>query len=288
MAADSVQPLAIATGLVASAGPGLGRVAVRLQIDSPPASALRGIDLLSPLLAWTRSRNSIVEVSLGSFDPRGSWYVNPLPQASERLEFLLSPASREELIRGMRKGARLSIRKAERIGLQATLGDERDTASFAVLYRQTLARLHQRKGVPRARFDPRPLADLIQAEAARLYIAREGSEMLAGLVFGCFGDGAYYLLNGAGPRALETGAVAFTLAYALADLSKRGFQRLNLGGVSAEARDPESSDHGLYAFKAGLGARPVACVSGRVVCRPGRSAAIGFARRIASARTLRR
>jgi lipid II:glycine glycyltransferase (peptidoglycan interpeptide bridge formation enzyme) len=73
----------------------------------------------------------------------------------------------------------------------------------------------------------------------------------------------------------------------MTDLSAEGFDRINLGGVPATARDPASPDHGLYTFKLGLGGEPTPCVGGRLRLRPIRLALFDLARSV-RARSVRR
>lgn len=281
--ADDRHPVALALGFLR---PGRQRIARRVaswvEFDTPPTTALQGVDLLAPLVDWIKEQRSIVELRLGSFEPLGAWRSDVLPEAAHRIEFQLAPAPRDELVSGMRRLARRSIHKAENLGLTVERGDIDDVAAFAELYKQTLARLHQSKGVPRGTIGIDAITSLMNSGAASLYVTRENQEIIVGWLFGTFGDSAYSLLSGSGDRALETGAVPFTLAYALSDLSRHDYKRLNLGGVDASASEPDSPDHGLYAFKAGLGATPVVCTSGRVVFRCLRSRAIYLARRLLS------
>jgi lipid II:glycine glycyltransferase (peptidoglycan interpeptide bridge formation enzyme) len=128
---------------------------------------------------------------------------------------------------------------------------------------------------------------LLGSGRARLYLARFDNEYVAGCVFGVAGGNAFYLYNGSSETALRVGATPLTLLRAMTELSEEGFERINLGGVPASARDPASPDHGLYTFKLGLGGEPALCRGGRVSLRPIRLTLFDLARSV-RARTIRR
>jgi len=278
---DQAAPTAIAIGTLVPAAPGLGRCVASLQFDSAPVSGAPGLDLLTPVVDWALAHRTIAEVRLGSFGSQGAWRSGVLPNPVARIEFLVAPSPRADIVRRMHRLARRSIRKAEGLGLLVRQGRPEDVHNFARLHRQTLIRLNRRKGVSLASsLDVDAVARLIDLGAASLYLTEEAGDPVVGWLFGTFGADAYSLLSGNGERALETGAVPLTLAHALSDLFERGFTRLNVGGVEASARAPDSPDHGLFAFKAGLGTTQVERTSGRVVCRPLPHLALSLARRV--------
>jgi lipid II:glycine glycyltransferase (peptidoglycan interpeptide bridge formation enzyme) len=185
----------------------------------------------------------------------------------------------------MRKGTRGSIKRAEKLGVEVRRTDAPDDLlAFAKLYKETLDRLERKKGVRAAAVDPFQLAASLQlltsSGTGRLYLAfAEGAE-ITGCFFTTFNRSAYYLLNGANGRALQIGGTPLTLLKALEDFAHEGFTRINLGGVAAEAASPASPDHGLYAFKLGLGTSPVSCTSGRLLVRPLRASAVKLALKV--------
>jgi hypothetical protein len=111
----------------------LGRIAARLEPDIAPTGAASGGYFLNRLMRWARQQLSIVEIHLRSFDVRGTWGASPLPEPSERVEFVLDPAPRAELTRRMRSSARSSVKKPERRDLTVRLGGAEDGAQSAEL-----------------------------------------------------------------------------------------------------------------------------------------------------------
>ncbi|HZT15014.1 MAG TPA: GNAT family N-acetyltransferase [Gaiellaceae bacterium] len=257
-----------------------GRLLRRLEFDSAPLGTGEG-DLLAPLLAWCRSQRTLLDLRLGSFDARRSWGNVPLPHPAARIEFLAAPAAREQLLRRMREDKRRAVKRAEHAGLEVREGGRGDVDAFVDLYDQTIARLSGAKGVALETLDREAVAELVESGSGRLFLVWEGPDPVAACLFGTFGRSAFYLHNGAGARAFETGAVPLLILESLERLGAEGFDRLNLGGVGAAAVDPADRDHGLYIFKSSLGTAQSACEGGTVVLRPRLLSALSVARRVA-------
>jgi Acetyltransferase (GNAT) domain len=262
-----------------------GRVASYVTIDTPPATAHVGIDFVEPVRRWARtSGRPIIEVRLGSFDPRSQWSPTSPPRPISRYEFLVPPRTPGEVLRAMRKGTRSSVKRAERLSVEIRSGGSpADLLEFARLYALTVTQLQQKKRVSPDRYNPEThaaaLEVLMRHGAGRVYLAWRDGEPIAGCLFGIWDASAYYLQNGAHPAARDCGAVHLTLHRAITELLKQGFTRINLGGVPADARHTSSIDHGLYAFKLGLGAEPFACTGGSLMIRPHRAKAVSIVRR---------
>jgi hypothetical protein len=271
------EPLAMALGFESPDRSTLrGRLARRLEFDSPPASLIVGADLLSPLTKWARKSPALVELRCGSFDARSAWTPGALRDLTWRYEFLVQCTDGVALLAGMRKGARSSIRKAQRIGVEVTACDEPNALPrFSALHAQTIRRLREVKGlnvaVPDQERTSEQLAVLLTHNAGRMYFAHHDGETLAGCFFGLFARSAYYLLNGAVSHATSLGATGLTLFIAMDDLVSQGYTRINLGGTAGDAAEHGSADRGLYSFKKGLGGQPVHVAGGRRPLRPLRS-----------------
>jgi lipid II:glycine glycyltransferase (peptidoglycan interpeptide bridge formation enzyme) len=211
----------------------------------------------------------VADAWLGSFDATCAWREKPSPVT--RVEFRIQPAAENELLARMRTLARRSLRRAERSGIEIDPNSQR-LAEFVDLYGKTLRRLRDAKGVSTVLLEPdtfaQQLAVLRDAGAAKLFMASQAGEPAAGAVFTVFGGRAFYLVGGSNERGRATGAMTAVLFQAMCDFSAAGFECINLGGVSAEAHLPASPDHGLYAFKRGLGADAHPCRDVRMVVRP--------------------
>jgi hypothetical protein len=282
------EPIAMALGFHQPDPQSLrGRLAGRLYFDSPPASLGGSPDLLSPLRSWARERRALVELWCGSFDARTPWSPDSLPEPVWRYEFLVPAFEASALLKRMRKGARSSIRKAQRIGVEVTACSDRDSVvCFSGLHATTIETLRKLKGVEERLPDHQRMAEqlgvLIARNAGRLYLARLDGEPVAGCFFGLFAGSAYYLLSGALPSASKLGAIGLTLFVALDQLGLEGYTRLNLGGAHGDAHERESADNGLYSFKKGLGGQPMRVAGTRLTLHPLRLRLINVARRAMS------
>jgi Acetyltransferase (GNAT) domain len=262
----------------------LGRVASQVLIDSPPATARQVADFLTPLGLWAmRQRRSVGELQLGSFDARGPWAATDPPRPAHRYEFLFPSCDPVDVLQGMRKGTRSSVKRAQRLGVEVRVGgSSEDLLSFAQLCERTAQRLSKTKGLPPMGQPPRSraaaLAILVRRGAGRLYMAFLDGDPIAGCFFGIWDSSAYYMQSGANDRARDSGAVHLVLHRAISDFMVEDFSRVNLGGVSAEAQNESSVDHGIYNFKLGLGTEALACTGGSLVIRPHRARAIAMAR----------
>lgn len=288
---ESPEPAAVAVAIeTALPGPLAAR---SVHFDAAPATLLHFPQLAPDVERWMRSQRGIADAWLGSFDTEQPWAPNA---AATRIEFHVAPASEDELLARMRKLARRSIRRAQRDGIEidADAGRFRD---FAGLYALTLERLHRVKGVPAAPVDFDALAErltrLRNDGGARLFLATAGGAPVAGALFTMFGRRAFYLSGGANDLGRQTGAMTAVIHRAMCEFSSQGFTRINLGGVPPDAHLPSDPDHGLYAFKRGLGGVPHPCSDSRIVVRPLRSRFIEAARstrsvvlKIAAARPL--
>lgn len=276
----SLAPIALAVG-TETALPGPLR-ARSLHFDSPPATQLPARELVAGIRRWMKDERGMADAWLGSFDSRGGWASASSPASVARIEFHVSPAPEDELLGNMRKLARRSIRRAQRAGIEIE-SDSDHIPEFVALYSATLDRLRKVKGVATAIHDPaelgRQLAGLRASGTATLVLACAAGTPVAGCLFTTFSGHAFYLMGGANDAGRETGATAAVLYRAMTDFSAQRFERINLGGVPPGAHRPDHPDHGLYAFKLGMGAMAHPCAEGRIVVRPGRRRVIEAARR---------
>jgi hypothetical protein len=266
----SAEPAAVALAIVRPPRRSpLGRVVASVQIDGGPCTRRTGVDLVSPLVGWARWRPAFVDLRLGSYDQRAAWRPGGPPHPTERLEFVVAPQRAVDPYTGLRTGAKYAIRRAERRGLGVDLSAApEDVTALVDLHLATLARLEESKGVrigAPGRAELRvSLEVLLASGAGHVWVAREAGGVVAAVLFAVHGGTAYHLINGATPDGLAAGAVPLTFLTALRRYADDGYDRVNLGGTSAEAEAPESADHGLYSFKKGLGATPVPCTTGHV------------------------
>jgi Acetyltransferase (GNAT) domain len=260
-------PVAVALG-IAIALPGPLRTR-SIQFDAPPATRLDPRRLVPDIERWMKSQRGVADAALGSFDTDQAW--SDAPEQPTRIEFHVTPGSEEQLFARMRTLARRSIRRAERRGINIDTDSAR-LREFVDLYAVTLDRLRRAKGVATALADPdgfaQQLAALRAAGIAKLFLATADGIPVAGVLFTAFAGRAFYLSGGSSDLGRETGATAALIYRAACEFSAAGFTRINLGGVPGDGHLPSSRDHGLYAFKLGMGGMPHPCWDTRIVVRP--------------------
>lgn len=126
--------------------------------------------------------------------------------------------------------------------------------------------------------------NLMARGAGRLFVAREGGEVVAGLFFSTFNGRAYSVLSGATERGYRLGAQPGIYWAAVEALRGEGYTLLNRGGVPAAAENEGHPQHGIYAFKKRLGATPRLCRSGEIVLSPVRARLSDLRERLRDAR----
>lgn len=265
-----------------------GRLAAKLEFDSPPASTAGGRDFVAPLAAWAKRAPALLELKLGSYDALGAWREAPLPRPRPRLEYVLPAGGGEEELRsGMRQLARRKVKRAEKEGLEGreapSAGELRE---FVAVYRTTEQRLGQAKRgyVPDVGPDAEAFAASLEQLTAcgrgKLFAAFAGDRLEAGTFFATFGTRAYMIYSGATDEGRGAGAPFLAMFAALRELRAAGFEQVNLGGAAGDAADPDSVDHGLHQFKTRFGAAAEPRASGSLLIRPLRARAVEGARRL--------
>jgi hypothetical protein len=261
----------------------VGRIFSRVGLDSSPATLIDGHNFGSALEAWAVKDRSVVELQLGSFDADPAWHA-AIPSPMERLEFILDLEHGGEVLERFRKNTRYTIRRAMRSGLHVRRGESmEDLRIFASLYRENLKRLQHTKGVASmpqsdvAGFAT-ALSVLCDSARGRLFLCEQGGHPLAGCFFGVFNGSAYYLFSGTSDAGRQDGAMHLSLYTALEALGDDQVTRVNLGGVPANAVDPQSPDHGLYRFKIGFGTETALRQSQTIITGRNRARALALAR----------
>ena len=151
---------------------------------------------------------------------------------------------------------RRNVRKAERSGVQISLGDMRDLPAFHELYRLTSER---------DRFTGRPLAyfermySALAAEAPdriRLYLARHEGETLAATLWVRVGDHVWYSYGASADHKREVRPSNAIQWQMLKDAYAAGADVYDMRGISDTL---DESDHlfGLIQFKLGTGGQAV-------------------------------
>ncbi|HEV8528969.1 MAG TPA: peptidoglycan bridge formation glycyltransferase FemA/FemB family protein [Actinomycetes bacterium] len=181
------------------------------------------------------------------FSPGQPRYVFQVPLAGRDLDGIFA---------GFNQLWRRNVRKAERSGVQITLGDSRDLPTFHELYRLTSER---------DRFTGRPLAyfekmySALAAEAPdriRLYLAKHEGETLAATLWVRVGDHVWYSYGASANHKREVRPSNAIQWQMLKDAYAAGADVYDMRGISDTL---DESDHlfGLIQFKLGTGGQAV-------------------------------
>ena len=210
------------------------------------AEALAAIDALRAA-GWTRKEAE--GAGFGDFQPR---YVFQLPLTDAEGK----PRSLEDIQKGFNQLWRRNIKKADKSGVEVTVGGYADLPEFHELYKVTAVRDH---------FTPRPLAYFQRMWTAmesedprriRLYLARHEGELLAATTLVTVGDHAWYSYGASADHKRDlrpSNAVQWRM---LADSHADGARVYDLRGIS-DTLDPDDHLFGLIQFKLGTGGQAV-------------------------------
>jgi lipid II:glycine glycyltransferase (peptidoglycan interpeptide bridge formation enzyme) len=191
---------------------------------------------------WTRQSSS---AGFGDFQPR---YVFQVPLAGRSLD---------EVFGGFNQLWRRNIRKAQKSGVEVTLGDASDLPAFHEVYVETA----RRDG-----FTPRPLSyfqrmwEAMRAEAGaeriRLYLARHEGRVLAATTWVKVGTHVWYSYGASSTEGRElrpSNAIQWKM---IEDAHAAGATVYDLRGIT-DTLDSNDPLFGLIQFKVGTGGEAV-------------------------------
>jgi lipid II:glycine glycyltransferase (peptidoglycan interpeptide bridge formation enzyme) len=222
---------------------------VRLKDIKPDFEDPTALGVIDKLRATGWSRKESEGAGFGDFQPR---YVFQLPLVDDSGK----PRSLEDIQKGFNQLWRRNIKKAEKNGVEVTLGGYDDLPEFHKLYEVTARRDH---------FTPRPLAyfqrmwKAMEAEnpnRLRMYLARHEGELLAATTLVTVGDHAWYSYGASADHKRElrpSNAIQWRM---LSDSHAAGCKVYDLRGIS-DTLDPDDHLFGLIQFKLGTGGQAV-------------------------------
>jgi len=159
---------------------------------------------------------------------------------------------------------RHSIRKASDIGFEFT--ENTSLAGALTLHSLQEETFHRRRSLGNENAVAwalesyrRTMEAYLRSGLIRFFFASGRGAILSGMGILEFGDSAYHLVGGTNGDGYKCGAAFALFGYTINRLIAGGFSELNLGGVQPEAKNEQHIDHGLYRFKARLGATELTC-----------------------------
>ncbi|MFT3873653.1 MAG: peptidoglycan bridge formation glycyltransferase FemA/FemB family protein [Nocardioides sp.] len=228
---------------------GIASPEVRRLTDVPPLTRSReGANVVSQLteLGW---RPQLAEGGFAAGQPQYNFWIPLVDDQGE-------PRTEEQVLAGMNQLWRRNVRKAERVGVEVTVGGRADLAEFHRLYLHTAERDH---------FTPRPLGyfetmhDALSAEEPdriTVFSARHEGDLVAATIAIRVGGHAWYSYGASSTEKREVrGSNAVQWAMIRAALAA-GARVYDLRGIT-DTLDAEDPHVGLIQFKVGTGGEAV-------------------------------
>lgn len=221
-------------------------VAQRIGSVQPDVRERTGERLVTALRAagWHRQEADPASGGFGDVQPR---YVFWVPLAGR---------STEQLFAGLNQEWRRNIRKAEKAGVEVTLGTAADLPAFHEVYLVT-ARRDSFTGRPLSYFQRMYAALGADApDRVRLYLARHGDALLAATLWIRVGDHVWYSYGASADRGREmrpSNAIQWRM---VTDAQQAGAAVYDLRGIS-DTLDGGDPLFGLIRFKLGTGGQVV-------------------------------
>lgn len=168
----------------------------------------------------------------------------------------LEGRSEEELLKGFNQLWRRNVKKADKAGVEVTLGTEDDLAGFHALYLETAERDHF-TGRPLAYF--RRMWTAMRAEdedRIRLYLAHQEGDLVAATTLVRVGRHAWYSYGASSTAKREVRGSNAVQWRMLRDAAEAGAAVYDLRGITDTLSD-DDPHFGLIQFKLGTGGEAV-------------------------------
>ncbi len=161
----------------------------------------------------------------------------------------------EEILAGMRKNTRYSVRKSLKQGLVVKISDELVDSHILWKLQEETVKRHRFVGFPKQLFEAQ-LESFGQDNQARLFLIKRGEENLVAAIIIFYGNTAYYHHSASGEKARELSASYFLQWRVIQEAKKRGCRHYNFWGI-APTDNPKHRFAGVTLFKKGFGGERV-------------------------------
>ncbi|MFH1485305.1 MAG: peptidoglycan bridge formation glycyltransferase FemA/FemB family protein [Chloroflexota bacterium] len=172
--------------------------------------------------------------------------------------------SEDEILAKMRKTTRYSIRHEGKQGINVTVSTAvEDAETFIGMLCSTASRKNFAGTIHDREYYLKQFQVLAKAEQEKIFIAREGDDILSMAVVAYYGDSAYYLHGASHPNRKPS--VGYSLQWeAIKEAKKMGCRHYNFWGVLREKDfQPKHPWYGFSLFKRGFGGLEYAYLSGQ-------------------------
>jgi hypothetical protein len=247
---------ATASGPVINSLPFFGSIG---GIVSDRTGAEREVHLNLLLQGLVRIAESMEAVSLNIIsrpaDPVEDAYRDLLAPDWEdvRTTFVLdlpSPTldSEEALMARLAGRTRTALRKAAKQGFEVARSmGRRDAEALYGLHCENMASIG---GIRKPRSFMQAVTRRLDRGCPEIWVARSGTEVIAGALFFVMRESAEYYMTGLSPAFRQSQPLSLLVFEAMKDLAARGIRHFNFGGTWP-------SQEGLRRFKSGWGATPL-------------------------------
>ena len=228
---------------------GIADESVRRLGDVPPLERSQdGARVIAQLheLGW---QHQSAEGGFSAGQPQFNFQVPLVDEAGQ-------PRTEADVLAGMNQLWRRNIKKADKSGVEISLGERADLETFHALYAHTAERAHF---TPRPRSDVRTRYDALAAEhpdRIQLWLARHEGDLVAATIAIRVGTHAWYSYGASSTEKREVrgsnGVQWAMIRHAL----EAGAHVYDLRGIT-ETLDADDSHVGLIQFKVGTGGQAV-------------------------------
>jgi lipid II:glycine glycyltransferase (peptidoglycan interpeptide bridge formation enzyme) len=189
---------------------------------------------------------------------------------TRRYEFVLDlDRTEEQLWRGLSKTLRKNINRAKRTGVTIReLPAGESIASLVKLSAESADMIERRKGIDLRQSNIgvyQSAAMFLEAGRGRFFSAVADGEIVSTSLFTLFNGVVNHNLAGSSEQAYIINAPKYLLWHAILSYKVEGAGVFNLGGVKADATEPDSLEHGVYDYKRAFGTRILECASGEKI-----------------------
>ncbi len=211
-------------------------------------------------------------------------------QTQPRIEFVID-LSRDDndLISAFKTHHKRKIKKARKHGMAFAFSQDLESMQrFRTLQVRSRDRRLER-GEQMAVMDDAYYEELgkryFKADIGTVFMMLHDGNPVSAAFVAHYGDHALYMYGGSSDIGFKMDAPVLLFSQIFAHCREQGCRWFNLGGVPAEAKEPDAPSHGLYRFKAGFGGEQIVCHTAMIEhLNPGRDKLLNFAKRLLPAR----
>jgi len=226
---------------------------VKAAIADPALTTLSDVPADASDDAANSLRESLSELGWKETATEGGFSAG---QPKFNFQIPLADRTEDDLLAGMNQQWRRNIKKAQKMGVEVTIGGRKDIESFVRIYAET---------AERDDFTPRPLSyfermwDALTAEEPDrlvLYLAHHEGDLVAATTMVRVGEHAWYSYGASTTAKRDVRGSNAIQWQMIRDAKAAGATIYDMRGIT-ETLDPDDSHVGLIQFKVGTGGEAV-------------------------------